>query len=79
MSLIIRTIQQLFQQFSLLPTDLLIFRRPTAIGSTKDYKVTVEDFTEFIIDEAGIGIVNVDGGIPTSIYTSIPKVDGGNP
>ena len=44
MSLVIRNIEQLFQQLNLNSTDLIMFRRPSALGPTKDYAITVGDF-----------------------------------
>jgi hypothetical protein len=53
MSLVIRNIEQLFLQHGLLATDLLIFRRPTASASRKDYKITVADFVSIVRGDSG--------------------------
>lgn len=84
MSLIIRTIEQLFQQYNLLATDLLIFRRPTAIGPSKEYKITLEDFLaafdEHLDSDSDIGTDHFKGVYVTlvALQTAHPTAESGD-
>lgn len=48
MGVIIRNIEQLFEQLNIVSTDLLLFRRPTAPGPTKDYSITAQNLVTAI-------------------------------
>lgn len=46
MSIVIRNIEELFEQTNIQSDDLIHFRRPSAPGATKDYSIKVESFIE---------------------------------